>query len=59
MGAMNKPSNRTGMRLHPEIDHPNVGETNRDEQTCQTLGIAQVAFVKVKPATFLVREKRC
>src|SRR5262245_20492523 len=42
---------------HAQIDNPHIGQARRDQQSRHSLGIAEMTFLDVKPATFLVREE--
>src|SRR5690242_8619451 len=41
-------------RTDPQIDEPEIGETRRDQQARQSLRVAEMAFMDVEPAAFLV-----
>jgi len=57
MSAMNPPSKRACGGLNTEVDHPDISQASGNQQTCQPLRMAQVAFVEMEPATFLVGEE--
>src|SRR3954451_1068244 len=40
-----------------QIDDPEIGQTRRDQQTAQALRVAQMTFVNLEPATFLIRKE--
>src|SRR5437762_720479 len=40
-----------------EIDDPEIGQTRRDQQAAQALRVAEMAFMNLEPATFLIRKE--
>src|SRR3954470_6196238 len=42
------------MSLRAKINHPDIGKTGGNSEACQPHGIADVAFMQMKPAAFLV-----
>src|SRR5881409_1919240 len=44
-------------RTDAQIDDPQIGQARRDQQPTHSLRIAEMTFMDVEPATFLVRRR--
>ena len=54
--AINQGSIVGSDHLQALCDHPNVSQASSNEQTTETNGISQMAFVNVEASAFLVRK---